>query len=426
MKKFYLVTLIIFTIAFVMPTCYAAEPSSSALQNIGYIGDYTKCKLTAAQADSYANIIENITIDDFTDELTYSVDSWLYEYYNVYGSRYNAVLADISGDGVPILLLFCEVPPVNQDFQNLGDSSSFDEHPVFMLIYHLMGDRAIPFSNNRAQEDGGFYSIGIVPYKNESFLYGFTDHSDVSSEYFYFLRAENGNLSYAHKMAHEIEEFELPPDINAGWIEVYESIYTRTSFDGYIVDWSSIESIQNTVSEVFVEYSSGGFYYGEKFPGRSKTQANLVITALRNYARSIAISPIAISLNGRIIESEVPPRIIDGRTMVPVRAVTEALGCIVEWEDEYKMVYVFMPSGDPLMAMRIGEPVATVHNLDADGNYILDGKYDPIYRATVESPPVIIDGRTFVPLRFIAEAMSFSVEWEESTRTVYLVGFVGY
>ena len=415
MKKICLVTLFILTIAFLMPTCYAASSASSTLQNIGYIGDYTKCRLTAAQAESYANIIDNISLDDFITGTEHNPKEWLDETYQVNNPQYYAVLADISDDGIPILILFCEIPFADQNIQVLED---FGEHPVFMLIYHLDGVNAAIFRNSMNDSEGGFKAISIVTYKNKSFLYGFTAYSDVSSNYAYLIKAANGTLDYAHSVTHEVL-FDPPADNSGGWEENY-SVFSRSLIDEEVVEWSSIEAIRETSRGIFTEFNSGGFNFGEEFPGRSKTQRNLVATALKNYAKERATPEITIILNGSVVECEVPPRIIEDRTMVPVRAVTEALGCSVEWEEEDEGISVFMPDGNPLMLMHIGDSMATVHYLDADGNYILDGPYEPIYRAEVDSPPILIENRTFVPLRFIAEAMNFSVEWEERTQTVYL------
>jgi len=142
----------------------------------------------------------------------------------------------------------------------------------------------------------------------------------------------------------------------------------------------------------------------------------LAATVLFTASAVLAAENVSIFVNGVEIQDEIVPVIIDGWTMVPVRTVTEAMGCSVEWIGEYQQVLVYMPDGSPLMSMRIDEPVATVHSIDENG------KHTGVVRATVESPPVIINGKTFVPLRFISEAMGYSINWVESTRSIYLEG----
>ena len=43
---------------------------------------------------------------------------------------------------------------------------------------------------------------------------------------------------------------------------------------------------------------------------------------------------------------------------------------------------------------------------------------------TIDAPPVIVNGRTLVPLRFIAEIIGFEVQWDSETRTVFLISAV--
>jgi hypothetical protein len=57
-------------------------------------------------------------------------------------------------------------------------------------------------------------------------------------------------------------------------------------------------------------------------------------------AVAIANSPISLIVNGNVVESDVPPQIIDGRTMIPARPLAEALGAKVEWDEENYAVVV--------------------------------------------------------------------------------------
>jgi hypothetical protein len=115
------------------------------------------------------------------------------------------------------------------------------------------------------------------------------------------------------------------------------------------------------------------------------------------------------------IHSDVPPIIENDRTMVPVRAISEAIGCAVDWYGEEKRVIVYAPSSDqPLLIMTIGDPSATLNSFHPDGTP------SGIRVETLDSPPVICDGRTMVPLRFIAETLGFEVAWEPTSKTVSL------
>ena len=144
---------------------------------------------------------------------------------------------------------------------------------------------------------------------------------------------------------------------------------------------------------------------------------SVFLTALIVAAASTAMPAAAVSaaddirvfVNSIMLEMDVAPKIINGRTMIPVRAVSEAIGCKVEWIGAERRVNVYTPdSSGLLLAMYIDNPNVTRYN----GN-------NP-EQVKIDSPPVIIDGRTIVPLRFIAEAMGFTADWNGGSRVVSL------
>lgn len=105
--------------------------------------------------------------------------------------------------------------------------------------------------------------------------------------------------------------------------------------------------------------------------------------------------PISI-VNGISKPIDVPPTIINNRTMVPLRFIGEALGAEVNWIAETQTV-IFRLNGKEL-EMVINQP-----------------------SPGMDTPPTIIKGRTFVPLRFISESLGADVTWYPSNRTVSIV-----
>ena len=73
---------------------------------------------------------------------------------------------------------------------------------------------------------------------------------------------------------------------------------------------------------------------------------SLLIVAIGSLA-VLASNPITITVNGRIIQSDVPPQIIGGRTMVPLRAVAEALGADVQWDGNTNTVIITSGGAQP-------------------------------------------------------------------------------
>lgn len=109
---------------------------------------------------------------------------------------------------------------------------------------------------------------------------------------------------------------------------------------------------------------------------------------------------VAVYVDGMILHSDAAPIIINGRTMVPFRAIAETMSLEVGWQAEQQTVTV---KGENLsVKMQVGSQAATVN-----GNV----QY-------LDAAPVIISGRTMVPLRFIGEALGCEVRWDQTTRTV--------
>lgn len=109
---------------------------------------------------------------------------------------------------------------------------------------------------------------------------------------------------------------------------------------------------------------------------------------------------ITVELYGKPLEFEVQPQIINGRTMVPLRTIFEAVGLKVDWNPVMRQV---MGTKDGVrITLTIGRQEA-----------FINGKLE-----ILDAAPVIVNGSTLVPVRFIAEATGLDVEWDERTRTV--------
>jgi hypothetical protein len=108
-------------------------------------------------------------------------------------------------------------------------------------------------------------------------------------------------------------------------------------------------------------------------------------------------------VNDKTVKLDAPPKIINGRTLVPLRFVAEAFGASVKWNSVFKLVFITLQ--DKEIVLQIGTSYASVG----------DSKY------TLDTAPIIDKGNTLVPIRFIAEAFNSSVEWDEKTKTVTIV-----
>ena len=110
--------------------------------------------------------------------------------------------------------------------------------------------------------------------------------------------------------------------------------------------------------------------------------------------------PIRVKVAEKQLSFDVPPVIQNGRTMVPFRAVLEELEAIVDWDPSSKTIIA--TKNDTQITLHIGDPVAKVNG-------------EEVY---LESPPIIRNGRTLVPLRFISEELGADVTWNQGLQLV--------
>lgn len=113
-------------------------------------------------------------------------------------------------------------------------------------------------------------------------------------------------------------------------------------------------------------------------------------------------TPITLTVDGVVVECDVPPQIVEDRTLVPLRAAFEALGAkIILWDESTSTVHAQAPNGD-VISLQIGSKKLFKANEVTE----------------MDVPAIIIGDRTMVPIRAIAECIGCNVEWVAETRTV--------
>ncbi len=111
-----------------------------------------------------------------------------------------------------------------------------------------------------------------------------------------------------------------------------------------------------------------------------------------------------------------PSAFVDNnRTLVPVRAVAEELGYTVYWENENQEIRLVSSNGSQIVIMNIGLNDFTIIN-----RFSLTGATHTPHTFMNNVTPTLKDGFTFLPIRSLAEALGFTVDWDENTRTVII------
>lgn len=121
---------------------------------------------------------------------------------------------------------------------------------------------------------------------------------------------------------------------------------------------------------------------------------------------------IAVYMNGEPMAFEVPPQITQGTTLVPLRTIIEQLGFEVEWNNTAKHIKAYNSEMEVTIELTIGDPnIRSSNPLDGEETF------------QVTAAPCIVQGRTFVPLRVIAEATGYRVDWNPKTGRIDLCDY---
>ena len=96
------------------------------------------------------------------------------------------------------------------------------------------------------------------------------------------------------------------------------------------------------------------------------------------------------------------PIIVDDRTLLPVRAVIEEMGGAVLWDSETQTV--LLAYGGDIITLAIDNSTAFLND----------------NAQTLDTAPTIINDRTMLPIRFIAESFHFNVDWRQDEQKVII------
>jgi hypothetical protein len=131
----------------------------------------------------------------------------------------------------------------------------------------------------------------------------------------------------------------------------------------------------------------------------------LIIVPLQS---GIAAESIRIFIDNQEIAAEVQPVIVNDRTMVPLRVISENLGMTVDWDGDTRSVFITFP-GKFIPGEYIDHSIPDGESI----SIFIDGVY-----IKSELKPFIKNDRTMVPLRVISEGLGMEVDWKEAERMV--------
>ena len=142
-------------------------------------------------------------------------------------------------------------------------------------------------------------------------------------------------------------------------------------------------------------------------------QVSFYDEAAGRYLEPVRTDLVALTLDGEPLEPQGAPALVqylgqDGRTLVPVRTVAEALGATVVWVPENRQVLLLR--GEQTIVLTLGSASAAVDGVTLD----LPGG--------VPAGVVKWEGKesTMVPLRFVSDQLGAQVEWDNDTFTAHI------
>ena len=112
------------------------------------------------------------------------------------------------------------------------------------------------------------------------------------------------------------------------------------------------------------------------------------------------IGQSSYSVNGVVYKTDAAPFIDNGRTFVPVRYLGDSIGAKTDWDGATDTAT--LTKGDVVVKLTIDSKSILVNDK----------------ASTIDVAPVIKDGRTYIPARYVAEAFSYTVGWDPASQTV--------
>jgi len=124
------------------------------------------------------------------------------------------------------------------------------------------------------------------------------------------------------------------------------------------------------------------------------------------------LSEVKLIINGKQIQSDVAPQMINGRVFVPVRLVSENLGANVKWDNVNNSV-IIDSCGEQQTTKSIQSQISTNNTQD---EYVEIKNYHDSRGSLGNNPPVKYKGNVYFPLWYIIRISNLHEKYDESTK----------
>lgn len=292
-------------------------------------------------------------------------------------------IVETYGDRKPIMIAECGASHTNAHF---GDTTEWatkrlrEAYGYLPMVYPQI--KLMAYFNNKIASESNDYSLKNSAVLQETFA------AATSAPAFIRNDASKSGKSYAKLTdGHTVAK-------NCA-IATYVHLYDK---DDYLVEYR--------VDGVWTALSNTAPYRVtlRLTPGEHVITVNILSAdgaPIASESRTVtADNAIILLCNDIELKGDVPACVVSGRTLVPLRLIFSALGAEVEWDGETQTITSTL--GEKTVILRVG-----------DTEMLRDGESVPL-----DVPPTVMNSRTLVPVRAVAEAFGASVEWDPDTRTV--------
>ena len=187
----------------------------------------------------------------------------------------------------------------------------------------------------------------------------------------------------------KLTKVELPKSLQVIGNNAFDDCKNLTdiTYSGTKSDWANIQIYEN------VKFTTATIYYAGDRTTDNKRDPNAVDVFVNNVR----------------IEAYQPAIIVKGSTMVPLRAICEALKCNVNWNPDTRTAQI--QNQATIVSVQIGNSILS----KVDRSDVTN-----VERVSIPNPPIIYNNSTLVPARAISEALHADVVWDAATRSVYI------
>ena len=180
----------------------------------------------------------------------------------------------------------------------------------------------------------------------------------------------------------------------------YEYDYIKM-LQSYNFGETVLDRILAAAGDDWLDERKNAVSYVSNWPYESYGDALYPERVLAYYTNDIDYVGAKVMLNGRLVKfTEQYPIIDNGTTLVPIREVSQMLKAQVSWDGDNGIAHVKKEGKD--IELHTGTTTAYINGIEC----------------TLEVSAEVVNGRTLVPLRFVAEALDMDVMWHGDTRMV--------